>query len=128
MANEISTFVVPVPADADDVIVLKVPSFGGAITLVDAYGVNHATTSGTASFTLQLIKRSTAGTVVQGTVGAALGGTADHWTDLVPKAFTLSTTYTTLEEGECLSVDCAAVAGGSNTRGMVVLSYVQGRR
>lgn len=128
MANEISTFTIPVPAAADDVIVWKVPSFGGAVTLVDAYGVNHATTSGTATFTLQLHKRSTAGTVVQGTVGAVRGGTADHWVDLVPKPFTLSTTYTTLEQGECLSVSYDTVAGGSTTRGMVVLSYVQGRR
>jgi hypothetical protein len=122
----VSSITVPVPAAADDVIVYKHSGTGGKITLVDAYAVNHATTSGTATYTLALHKRTTAGTVIAGTVGT-LGGTADHWTDLVPKSYTLDSDYITLDEGECLSLDYATVDGGSQTRGMVTIHYVQGK-
>jgi hypothetical protein len=121
-----SSITVPVPAAADDVIVYKHSGTGGKITLLDAYAVNHATTSGTATYTLALHKRTSAGTVIAGTVGT-LGGTADHWTDLVPKSYTLNESYITLGEGECLSLDYASVGGGTATRGMVTIHYVQGK-
>lgn len=125
MANEVQAITVNLPATADDVIIFKTSSVGGAVTLVDAYAINHATTSGTATFTLELHKRSTAGTVIQGTIGS-LGGTADHWTDTLPKRFPVSDTYDVIDDGECVSVEWAAVDGGSPTRGVVVLHYVQG--
>lgn len=132
MANDIQTLVLPVDATADDVVAFKCSDAGGAITLLEAYAVNHATTSGTATFTLALHKRDTSGTAISGTVATAMGGTAasgysSHWTDLKPKAFTLDTAYTTLDDGECLSVALAAVDGGSPTRAKVIVHYAQGK-
>lgn len=126
MANEINTISVTLDATADDVIVFKNSDVGGAVTLVEAYAVNHATTSGTATYTLALHKRSTAGTVIAGTIGS-LGGTADHWTDTLPKGFTLNSDYTTIDDSESVSVVWAAVDGGSPTRGKVVLHFMQGK-
>lgn len=123
---DVNSITVPVPAAADDVIIYKHAGTGGKITLLDAYAVNHATTSGTATFTLALHKRTSAGTVIAGTVGT-LGGTADHWTDTLPKSYTLDSSYITLDEGECLSLAYATVDGGSQTRGMVTIHYVQGK-
>jgi hypothetical protein len=127
MANEVQTLVLAVDATADDVVSFKCSDAGGAITVLEAYAVNHATTSGTATFTLALHKRTTAGTVIAGTVAAAIGGTADHWTDTLPKAFTIDSTYQVVDDGECLSVAQAAVDGGSPTRAKVVIHYVQGK-
>jgi len=127
MANEIQTLVLPVDATADDVVSFKCSDVGGAITLLEAYAVNHATTSGTATFTLALHKRSTAGSVISGTVAAAIGGTASHWADMAPKTFTLDSTYTTIDDGECLSVALTAVDGGSPTRAKVIIHYAQGK-
>lgn len=127
MANEIQTLHIPVDATADDVVVFKCSDTGGAITILEAYAVNHATTSGTATFTLALHKRSAAGTTIAGTIAAALGGTADHWADLEPKAFTLDSTYTTIDDLECVSVAQVAVDGGSPTRAKVVIHYAQGK-
>lgn len=126
MANEINSVTVTLDAVADDVIVFKNSDMGGAVTLVEAYAVNHATTSGTATYTLALHKRSTAGTVISGTI-ASLGGTADHWTDTLPKSFTLDSDYTTIDDSESISVVWAAVDGGSPTRGKVVLHFMQGK-
>ena len=126
MANEINSVTVTLDAVADDVIVFKNSDMGGAVTLVEAYAVNHATTSGTATYTLALHKRSTAGTVISGTI-SSLGGTADHWTDTLPKSFTLDSDYTTIDDSESISVVWAAVDGGSPTRGKVVLHFMQGK-
>lgn len=134
MANDIQTIIYELDGTADDVNVLKVSDTGGAITLLEAYAVNHATTSGTASYTVALHKRNSSGTVISGTVGS-LGGTAaaagtaqaGHWTDLVYKTYSISSTYKTLEAGEVLSVAWAAVDGGSPTRGQVVIHYAQGK-
>lgn len=127
MASEIQTLVIPVDATADDVICFKCSDTGGAITLLEAYAVNHATTSGTASFTLALHKRSTAGSVVQGTIATAIGGTASHWTDLSPKTFTLNSSYVTIDDGECVSVAQVSVDEGTPTRAKVVIHYAQGK-
>jgi len=127
MANEIQTLHIPVDATADDVVVFKCSDVGGAVKVLEAYAVNHATTSGTATFTLALHKRDTSGTVIQGTVAAAIGGTASHWTDLTPKTFTLDTNYTVIDDGECISLAQVAVDGGAPTRCKVVIHYAQGK-
>lgn len=126
MASEIQTITFDLPGTADDVIAFKCSDVGGAVTLLEAYAVNHATTSGTATYTLELHKRSTAGTVIQGTI-ASCGGTADHWTDTLPKTLTLNGSYTTIDDSECVSVEWAAVDGGSPTRGKVIIHYAQGK-
>ena len=132
MANEIQTVVLSVDATADDVIGYVCPADGGAVTILGAYATNHATTSGTATFSIALHKRTSAGTVIAGTITTATGGTAasgatSHWTDLIPKSFVVDTTYTTLAAGESVSVAVADIAGGSSTRAKVSLSYVQGK-
>ncbi len=132
MANEIQTLHIPVDATADDCVAFKCSDVGGAITVLEAYAVNHATTSGTATYSVALHKRNAAGTVISGTIAAAMGGTAasgynSHWTDLVPKTFTLDSTYSTIEAGECISVAVTAIDGGSPTRGKVVIHYAQGK-
>lgn len=127
MANEINTLVIPVDSTADDVICFRCSDAGGAITVLEAYAVNHATTSGTATFTLALHKRDSSGTVISGTVATAIGGTASHWTDLVPKAFTLNSTYTVIDDLEILSISQTAVDGGSPTRAKVIIHYAEGK-
>ena len=67
MANDIQTLVIPVDATADDCIVFKCSDIGGAVTITEAYAVNHATTSGTATYSVALHKRDTSGTVISGT-------------------------------------------------------------
>jgi hypothetical protein len=132
MANDIQTLVIPVDATADDVVSFKCSDVGGAITLLEAYAVNHATTSGTVSYNVALHKRTAAGTVIAGTIATAIGGTAatgasSHWTDLVPKTFTLDSTYRTIDDGECVSVAVSAIEGGSPTRAKVIIHYAQGK-
>lgn len=132
MANEINTIVTTLDANADDVIVFRNSDQGGAVTLVEAYAVNHATTSGTATYKVTLRKRTAAGTVIAGTIAAAMGGTAasgynSHWTDLVPKAFSLNSTYTTIDDLECVSAEWEAIDGGAPTRARVVLHFMQGK-
>jgi hypothetical protein len=132
MANEINTISVGLDSVADDVIVFKNSDQGGAVTLIEAYAINHATTSGTASYKVTLRKRTAAGTVIAGTIAAAMGGTAasgysSHWTDLSPKTFTLNSAHQTIDDGECVSVEWEAIDEGAPTRGKVVLHYMQGK-
>ena len=132
MANEINTVTIPVDTTADDVIVFKNSDQGGAVTLIEAYAVNHATTSGTVSYNLALHKRTTAGTVIAGTIATATGGTAasgvtSHWTDLVPKTFALDSTYAVIDDGECVSVAMTSIEAGVPTRGKLVLHFMQGK-
>ena len=132
MANEINTISVGLDSVADDVIVFKNSDQGGAVTLIEAYAINHATTSGTATYSVALHKRTSNGGTIQGTIALAMGGTAasgynSHWTDLTPKTFSLNSAYQTIDDGECVSIVWAAIDGGSPTRAKVVLHYMQGK-
>jgi hypothetical protein len=126
MSYFVHTISFPLPAAEDDCIVHKCSAKGGKVTVTDFYVTNHATTTGTATFTAALHKRSSAGTVISGTV-STLGGTADHWVDTLPKSGTLDADYIVLDEGECLSLSYAAVGGGSHTSGYATIHYVMGR-
>lgn len=130
----IGSTVVSIPlttGTVDTYTVLRAPTGdqGGAITILGAEIVNHATTSGTATFTAQLLSYSNAGTpAVNGTVGATIGGTADHWTDNVPKAFTIgSGAEAVLAAGEYLVVNIASVDTGTPTRPYLMLRYRDGK-
>lgn len=133
---DVNVFTVALPAAADIVTVYRAPSDanGGGVTLVDAYAVNHAATSGTASFTLQLIKGGTAyafaanGTASGVLAGTAASGTASHWADQTAKQFALNTDYCFLDAGEQLAVDYTALNGGAHTRGYLCLHFIQGRK
>ncbi|WWT39942.1 hypothetical protein [Microcystis phage Mae-JY09] len=103
-------------------------SDGGGVTILSAYAVNHAATGAGTSFSLALHRYSAAGTpVVNGTVAAAIGGTASPWADGVPKSFALDDTYSFLDAGEWLAIDYAEQTAGNPTNGYVVLQYVLGR-
>ena len=120
----------PDPAGPDTFLVLKAPTdtFGGGLTLLDAYFVNHAATTSGTSFSLSLQRFSNAGTpAVNGTIAAATGGTADPWADSVPKQFTLDTSYTFLDAGEWLAAVYAEQSSGNPTNGRLVLVYQLGR-
>jgi hypothetical protein len=132
--SALDTFTVTIPLTATppaNQYILRAPSdsYGGGLTVVAAYGINQATTSGTATFTVALHKYSAAGTAaLGGTVAAALGGTADHWTDDVPKSFTIDSTHRWIDAGEWVVLNYAAVAGGAPTAGAaVVIHYHMGR-
>jgi hypothetical protein len=128
------TFIVTIPISASPAanqFALRAPADGegGGITIVNAYAINQATTSGTATYTLALHKWSAAATaVLSGTIAAAIGGTADHWTDDAPKEFTLNSAHQFLDAGEWAVINYAAVAGGAPTAGgAVVVQYQMGR-
>lgn len=130
MDTNIETIRLGDPAGDDALLVMRAPtdSLGGGITIIDAYAVNHATTSGTVSFTLGLHKYSSAGTpAVNGTIASAIGGTASHWADSVPKQFTLDSDYVFLDAGEWLAIDYAETNAGNPTNGYVVIQYLNGR-
>jgi len=124
------TITVEVPGAEDTVLIMKAPTAanGGAVRILEASAVNHATTSSTVSYTLALHRYSSAGTpAVNGTIAAAIGGTADHWADGVPKSFTIDSTYGVIGAGEWLALVVTAQNAGTATRGRVTLSLVNGK-
>ncbi len=137
MAETLNTNMVTValPTAADIVTVMVAPTGanGGGITILDAYAVNHAATSGTASFTLQLIKGGTAaafsanGTISGVLAGTAASGTAGHWADQTRKQFSGLGTAAFVAAGEQVAIDYTTLNGGSHTRGYVNIHYVTGR-
>lgn len=117
-------------ADDKQLFAFKAPSdaLGGGCRLLQAYAVNNAATAGGTTFTLQLIKYSNAGTpAANGTISAAIGGTADYWADSVPKAFTIDSDYSFFDAGEYLVIDYQEVAAGSPTAGSVMLLFQVGK-
>lgn len=130
MSYDVHSITFPLPATGadDDVLVYKHAATGGKITILDCYVTNAATTSSTPSFTIELHRYSSAGTpVLQGTAGASVGGTGDHWTADVPKSLTLDSTYKVVDEGECLVLSYAEVDGGTHTKGYATIHYVMGK-
>lgn len=122
--TQVIPFTLGEPGAAGTLLLLEAPTVanGGGLTVLAAKGINNATTSGTATFTGRLVKMSSAGTpLLNGTVAALIGGTADHWTVGVPKAWTPAGTAVYLNPGEWLALDYAQVAGGTltNFRGYV---------
>jgi hypothetical protein len=103
---------------------------GGGLTILRAYAVNGAATSGGTSFALQLENWGTSGTAIKvtgGVVAAAIGGTGDHWAANTPKAFALGTTTRFIAAGEWLVLRKTETNSSDPTRGVVVVEYVMGR-
>lgn len=108
---------------------LRAPTdaLGGGLSIVSASVINGATTSGTATVTVALTKYSAAGTpALNGTIAAAVGGTASHFTSGVPKDMTISSPF--VDAGEWVRVEVTSVDAGTVTApASVHISYVQGR-
>lgn len=117
-------------ADNKQLFALKAPTDanGGGLRILAAYAINGAATSGGTTFTYALHKFSSAGTpAVNGTIAAAIGGTADYWAAGVPKTFTLDSSYTFLDAGEWLVVDYQEESAGNPTLSSVVVHYAVGK-
>lgn len=118
------------PGAADTMLVLQAPSddIGGGIRILEAMAVNHAATAGGTSFTLQMLKYSSAGTpAVNGTITASIGGSADEWADSVPKEFTIDSDYSFLDADEWLAIKYAEENSGNPTRCYVQVKYAVGK-
>lgn len=130
MSVDFKTLSIALPAAVDDVFVVKAPDAanGGGLRVLEASVVNHAATSSTVSYTVALHRYSNAGTpAVNGTVAAAMGGTASHWADNVPQDMTIDSAYSFVGAGEYLVASLTAQNGGAPTRAYLMLTYVPGK-
>ncbi len=101
---------------------------GGGITIVGASAVNGAATGAGTSFSFALHRYSSAGTpALNGTVAAAIGGTASPWAAGVPKSFTIDSSYNFLDAGEYLVLQYNEQTNGNPTNCAVTIQYVMGR-
>lgn len=116
-------FAVKAPTDAQ----------GGGITLVHAEAISSTSIAnsvgvGGTTFTLALHKYSSAGTpAVNGTIAAAVGGTAQGWTANVPRVFSIDEDYAFLDAGEYLVIQYNEVNAGNPVAGQVHLTFQVGR-
>ena len=116
--------------DAKELIVLRAPTnaLGGGLRIKWAYAVEMASgqTSGTA-FALQLHKYSAAGTpAVNGTIAAAIGGTASPLAAGVPQEFVLDADYTFIDAGESVAVYYDEEGATNPTEASVVIGWEPG--
>lgn len=125
---------VPLPALGGSAFALRAPAalLGGAISVVEVAVINQGTTSGTGSFSVQLVKMSAAGTPANlGTVvtlgGTAASGDTSHWAAGVPKSPAAGTAYV-LEAGQAFSIEATAITNGTVTGNPVaLLTYINGK-
>lgn len=123
-----NTLVLSLGGHASDVLEFRASDIGGAVTITEAWTVNHATTQGNTSFTVELIKYSDAGTpTVLGTVAPAVGGTGDHWTANVPKQMVISDVHDVLNTHEWIAVRQTSQNNGTATFGKVIVHFVGGK-
>lgn len=101
---------------------------GGGVTVLAAYAVNGAATSGETAFALALQNWDTDGAAVKetgGTVAAAVGGTTDHWAAGTPKSFSIANGF--LDAGEWLVLLKTEENSSDPTLGTVVVQIAVGR-
>jgi len=123
-----NTLVLSLGGHTSDVLEFRASDIGGAITITEAWVINHANTSSNTSFTVELIKYSDAGTpTVLGTVAPAVGGTGDHWTANVPKQMVINDAHDVLNTHEWLAVRQAGQNNGTATFGKVIVHFVGGK-
>lgn len=130
----IFTVSVPVPdpgGDNKQIFLYRAPSdgLGGGVRVLSASAVNGATLGAGTSFSYQLLKYSNAATpVVNGTISAAIGGTAaTFWTSGVPQAFTIDSDYSFLDAGEWLVLDYQEDTAGNPTLSTVSVTLQMGK-
>lgn len=133
MAFDVRSITVALPdpgGDNKQLFALKAPSdsHGGGLTILGASVVNGAATTSGTSFSLALHKYSSAGTpAVNGTIAAAIGGTATPWAAGVPQAFTLDDDHVFVDAGEYVVLQYNEQASGNPTNGYAHIQYVMGR-
>lgn len=116
--NDKQLFALQAPSDAH----------GGGLTIVDASIVNGAATTSGTSFSLALHRYSNEGTpAVNGTIAAAIGGTATPWAAGVPQNFTLDADYTFVDAGEWVVLQYNEQTAGNPTNATATIHYVMGR-
>lgn len=124
--------VIPDPgADNKQIFLYRAPSdsLGGGVRVLSAYASNGVTMGAGTSFSYQLLKYSSAATpVVNGTITAAIGGTAaTFWTAGVPQAFTVNSDYAFLDAGEWLVLDYQEDTSGNPTNSVVTVNLQVGK-
>lgn len=129
MAGNVHIIDIPIadPAGDDTFPLFKAPgdAIGGGITIQEAWFNNAAATSGGTTFTVQLLRYSSAGTpALEGTITAALGGTTDYWADNVPKEFTISDDY--VDADEWVFLKYTEQTAGNPTRAHLTVMYEMG--
>jgi len=120
------TVIVPDPGgDNKQIFLYQAPtdSLGGGVTVHSAAAVNGAATGAGTSFSFALHKYSSAGTpAVNGTVAAAIGGTAATiWASAVPQSFSIDTSVNFLDAGEWLVLDYQEDNAGNPTNATVTV-------
>lgn len=125
-----AVFALSDPGESDKLIPLfPAPSAsnGGGITILAAWAVNGTATTGTTSHTLTLANLGATGAVNGGTIAAAIGGSADHWVEKTPKAFTIDATERYVDAGEWVGLRYLEHTAGTFTNpASVVVQYVMG--
>ena len=124
--------VIPDPGgDNKQIFLYQAPtdSLGGGVTVLSGAAVNGAATGAGTSFSFALHKYSSAGTpAVNGTVAAAIGGTAATiWAALVPQSFTIDTSVNFLDAGEWLVLDYQEDTAGNPTNATVTVQLQMGK-
>jgi hypothetical protein len=127
----IAPFAVTGATDDDtSIYALVAPSaaLGGGLTIVDAYAIDDTATGAGTSWAVALHKYSALGTpAVNGTIAAAVGGTASPFAAGVPQQFTLDTDYTFLNAGEWLVIEKTEDNSSDPQVGYVIVHYYIGR-
>lgn len=125
------TVSMPIPdpgGDNKQLFLYKAPSDGkgGGARVLEASAVNGATLNAGTSFSYQLLKYTAAG-VLNGTITAAIGGTAaTPWTAGVPQAFVVDSSQAFLDAGEWLVLDYQEDAAGNPTNSTISVSMALG--
>ena len=126
------------PGASGQLFVMKAPSDanGGGLRILEAYATNRTTVTnslgvGGTTFTLALHKYAAAaadrGTpVVNGTIAAAIGGTAEGWVSNAQRNFVIDDTYAFVDGGEWLVIDYAEINAGNPVGGYVNIIYAIG--
>jgi hypothetical protein len=132
---QITTY--PLTGDHDDddttLFALKAPAAGsgGGLTILEAYVVEDELEAdqgvGTA-WAVALHKYSSAGTpALNGTIAAAVGGTADLWVAGVPKTFTIDADYAFVDAGEWVAIEKTEENSNDPNQAVVIITWVRGR-
>lgn len=99
---------------------------GGACQVVDVRVINGAATASTASFYVDVVKASNAGTpAVNGTIAATIGGTASHWAVGVPQGAAPTASAGRVDAGEYVGVRCVQQTIGTVTAPASCMLLVQ---